>query len=61
MVNGGHGQSNIDYLIKNNIEFNIVDEYPNGVRVGNVPSHKNKFKQTGTGQAWFPSDWSNKE
>lgn len=49
LINGGHGQANIDYLKRNNIEFNIVKEYDNGVRVGNIPSHKNKFKRTGTG------------
>lgn len=58
LINGGHGQANIDYLKRNNIEFNIVKEYENGVRVGNIPSHKNKFKRTGTGQAWFPENWS---
>ena len=33
---------------RNGIEYNIVKEYPNGVRVGNIPTHKNKFKKTGT-------------
>lgn len=58
LVNGGHGQENIDYLEQNGIEYNIVKEYPNGVRVGNIPDHKNKFKKTGTGQAWFPKNWT---
>ena len=58
LINGGHGQANIDYLIKNNIEYNIVKTYENGVRVGNVPSHKNGFKRTGIGQAWFPENWT---
>lgn len=57
LINGGHGQTNIDYLKNNNIEYNIVKEYPNGVRVGNIPSHKNKMKRTGTGQSWFPESW----
>ena len=58
LINGGHGQANIDFLNQNNIKYNIVKVYDNGVRVGNIPSHKNKFKRTGTGQAWFPESWT---
>ena len=56
---GGHGQENIDILESNNIEYNVVETYPNGVRIGNVPGHKNRFKRFGTGQSWFPEDWGN--
>lgn len=28
----GHGQDNIDFLMENNIEFNIEKTYSNGVR-----------------------------
>jgi hypothetical protein len=58
---GGHGQSGIELLNERGIEYNIVKEYDNGVRVGNVPKHKMKAKQTGTGQAWFPKDWADKD
>lgn len=58
MKGGGHGQSNIDFLEENDIEYYIVKEYANGVRVGNVPKHKTPSKRTGTGQAWFPANWS---
>ena len=34
MKGGGHGQSNINFLEENGIEYNIVKEYDNGVRVG---------------------------
>ena len=34
MKGGGHGQSNINFLEENRIEYNIVKEYDNGVRVG---------------------------
>ena len=61
MINGGHGQENIEFLNKHNIEYNIVKVYDNGVRVGNIPSHKNKFKRTGIGQAWFPESWKEKD
>nr|WP_246329010.1 RHS repeat-associated core domain-containing protein [Brevibacillus halotolerans] len=60
MSGGGHGQDNIDFLEQNGIEYNIETTFPNGVRIGNVPEHKSKGKRTGTGQAWFPSNW-NKE
>ena len=59
MKGGGHGQDNIDFLIENNIEFNIEKTYSNGVRVGNVPKHKTPSKRIGTEQAWFPENWSN--
>lgn len=58
---GGHGQEAINYMDKNNIEFNIVKTYPNGVRVGNVPAHKDKIKQTKTNQSWFPKNWTRKD
>lgn len=58
---GGHGQENISLLQKYSIEYNIVKEYDNGVRIGNVPSHKMKSKQIGTGQSWFPKEWNHKD
>lgn len=58
MKGGGHGQSNINFLEENGIEYNIVKEYDNGVRVGNVPKHKTPSKRAGAGQAWFPKNWS---
>ena len=45
MKGGGHGQSNINFLEENGIEYNIVKEYDNGVRVGNVPKHKTPSKR----------------
>ena len=61
MKGGGHGQSNIDFLRENGFELNIEKTYPNGVRIGNVPHHKTPSKRTGTGQAWFPENWTNKD
>ncbi|MOA38140.1 hypothetical protein D3C78_1597890 [compost metagenome] len=61
MSGGGHGQDNIEFLEKNGIEYNIEKTYPNGVRVGNVPGHKSKGKRTGTGQAWFPENWTKED
>ncbi len=61
LKNGGHGQSGMNELVKYGIEFNVVKTYPNGVRVGNVPNHKNRMKQSGNGQAWFPKHWTSKD
>lgn len=54
LKSGGHGEENIEFLKNNNIDFNISHEYNNGVRVGNVPGHKNKKKRSGDNQTWFP-------
>ncbi|MDU1315435.1 MAG: hypothetical protein E6940_15550, partial [Clostridium septicum] len=51
MKGGGHGQANIDFLDANGLEYEIVDTYPNGVRVGNVADHKVKAKRTGSNQS----------
>ena len=58
---GGHGQENIDYMKENNIKFNIIKEYKNGVRVGNVPGHTNNKKQSGINQSWFPRNWNRRK
>ena len=58
MKGGGHGQDNIEKLEREGIEYNIVKEYPNGVRLGNIPSHREKYKRSGDKQAWFPKDWT---
>jgi hypothetical protein len=31
------------------------------VRVGYIPNHKDKRKQSGTVQAWFPKSWTSKD
>ena len=59
--NGGHSQKGMELLDKYGIKYNIVKTYPNGVRVGNVPSHKERSKKTGIGQSWFPKSWSDKD
>lgn len=57
MKGGGHGQEAIEYMNKKGIKYKINLTYPNGVRVGNVPCHKNAIKKTGNAQSWFPKDW----
>lgn len=59
-MSGGHGQKGMKLLEKYGISYNIVKVYSNGVRVGNIPSHKDKRKTMGIGQAWFPVSWNEK-
>ena len=59
MISGGHSQSNIDELLKRDIDYRIEFTYENGVRIGGVKVHDNPNKRIGTvGQSWFPSDWT---
>lgn len=61
LKSGGHGQTGMNELEKYGIEYHVVKIYPNGVRVGYLPRHKEKRKQSGTGQAWFPKTWTSKD
>ena len=61
---GGHGQRGMEKLLSTGVEPVIYKQYSNGVRIGSVPNHKLKTKQTGSdkpnsdiGQAWFPENW----
>ena len=58
---GGHGQSALDVMDQNGIAYNIVKTYPNGVRVGNIPSIKDRIKKQGTGMAWVPKNWTTRD
>ena len=58
LKSGGHGEENIRELKKRGIDYEITKEYPNGVRVGNVSTHKDKQKRAGEGQSWFPKEWT---
>ena len=42
LAGGGHSQKGMELLKKYGIAYNIVKIYPNGVRVGNVPDHREK-------------------
>lgn len=61
LISGGHGQTGMNELDKYGIEYHIVKTYPNGVRVGNVPDHRNPRKRKGISQAWFPKDWTSRD
>lgn len=58
---GGHGQTGLNELDKYGIEYHIVKTYPNGVRVGYIPNHKERKKRSGTNQSWFPREWKSKD
>ena len=58
LASGGHGQENIRELERRGIEYNINKRFPNGVRAGNIPNHKDRFKRTGNNQTWFPENWT---
>ena len=59
--NGGHGQTGMDQLDKYGIKYNVEKTYSNGVRVGNIPNHKNPNKRKSMGQTWFPKSWTTKD
>ena len=61
LISGGHGEKGLRLLDKYGIKYNIVKTYPNGVRIGNIPNHKDRRKKDGIGQAWFPKSWTNKD
>jgi hypothetical protein len=61
LKSGGHGEDGIKLLNKYNIEYNINKTYDNGVRVGNVPNHRDPKKRSGNNQTWFPISWSDRD
>ena len=61
LVSGGHGQMGMDQLDKYGIKYNVEKTYSNGVRVGNIPNHKNPNKRKIMGQTWFPKSWTTKD
>ena len=61
LQSGGHGEAMFRILKKHNIGYNIVNTYPNGVRIGTVENHKDTGKRLYNKQAWFPKEWTWKE
>ena len=53
-----HKTGQVSRMKGGGIDYNIINEYENGVRIRNVPKHKTPSKRTGTEQAWFPQNWS---
>lgn len=61
LISGGHGQKGMDLLNKYHIEYNVIKTWANGVRIGNIPNHKNKLKAEKNNQSWFPKQWTTKD
>ena len=61
LVSGGHGQTGMEQLDKYGIKYNVEKTYSNGVRVGNIPNHKNPNKRKSMGQTWFTKSWTTKD
>ena len=61
LASGGHGQYGMDLLDKYHIKYNVTKTWSNGVRVGNVPDHKDKRKAKDNNQSWFPKTWTAKD
>ena len=57
---GGHGQVAIDVMDANGIKYEVNKTYSNGVRVGNIPNARDKFRQSGNNHSWFPKSWTDK-
>lgn len=57
LVGGCHAQAGMDELDRRGIAYNVNGTFSNGVRVGNIPTSKDKFRRTGNSQGWFPTAW----
>ena len=51
----------MDLLDKYGIEYHVEKTFPNGVRVGYIPNHKDRLKRQSGGQTWFPANWTEKD
>ena len=58
LLSGGHGEENMQALKRYGWSYHVIAQYPNGVRLGNVPSHKKPQKRSGDRQVWFPKSWT---
>lgn len=43
---------------KHGIPYEIVIEFENGVRLGNLPTSIQRMKRHGNIQSWFPKEWT---
>lgn len=57
LTGGCHAEAGIQELTRRGIEYVIDGEFSNGVRLGHIPSHKDRFKRQAKQQAFFPPDW----
>lgn len=57
-TSGFHTESSLKRLEEAGFPARINKILPNGVRVGEIPCHKDVVKRCHNGQAWFPEDWT---
>lgn len=55
---GGHSQRGIDKILERGWTVDITKTYKNGVRIGNIPEHTQKFRRSGSQMSWFPENWT---
>lgn len=55
---GGHSQRGIDKILERGWTVDITKIYKNGVRIGNIPEHTQKFRRSGSQMSWFPENWT---
>ena len=56
MISGGHGQNNLEELKRRGEKLKIRHVFKNGVRLGSIPNHRNKYDRKK--HAWFPKWWT---
>ena len=57
MLKGGHGERNLQYLKKHNLQHTINATDSNGVRHGQIECHVRPRERKPKGHAWFPQKW----
>ena len=57
-IGGAHSVAGLEECKNRGIEYNVTKTFTNGVTLGNIPCHKQVFKRSGDGQAWFPEEWT---
>ena len=55
---GSHGQDGLNACAVKGVVCNVNGTYSNGVRIGDIPDSKQKYKHTGNMQSWFPESWT---
>jgi len=54
---GCHSQAGLAEFDRRGVDYEINRTFSNGVRVGNIPKSKDKFRRSGDCHAWFPESW----
>lgn len=57
IIGGCHTEAGMQELTRRSIEYVIDGAFTNGVRLGHITSHKDRFKRQPKQQAFFPVEW----